>query len=198
MKTARKVVLSFICVLLLACSAFILSSCGENDVKLFNLSFKVDGENYQTTETSGSEQISIPKNPEKEGYTFDGWYWDENEWSRPFTANSLLNAPISSDMAVYAKFTAIEYSINYVTAGASHSNPDIYTVEDSFVLSKAEKLGYAFEGWYSDEEYTNRVEAVSKGAVGDRTFYAKFEIVEYTVSYENTKDSENINLKLIR
>ena len=74
----------------------------------FSVNFVVDGEVYSTISTSGNEAISIPQNPEKDGYKFDGWFWDENVWQQPFTANSLLNVPLSSDMNVYAKWTEID------------------------------------------------------------------------------------------
>ena len=160
----------------------------------FTISFVIDGETYQTITTSGDKAIAIPENPTKEGYTFDGWYWDKDVWSKPFTANSLMDAPISSDMSVYAKFSAIKYDITYENDGGTHSNPVSYTIEDSFALSAAEKIGYTFVGWYSDAAYTTKVESVSAGSKGAITLYAKFEINNYTISYGNTKDAENNNV----
>ena len=189
----KRVVLSVLCLLLLVFGIFSFSAC-KNEVENFNLSFKVNGETYQTITTSGDEAITIPENPTKEGYTFDGWYWDKDVWSKPFTANSLLDAPISSDMSVYAKFSAIKYDITYENDGGTHSNPVSYTIEDSFALSAAEKLGYSFVGWYSDSAYTSKVESVSAGSTGAITLYAKFEINNYTISYGNTKDAVNNNV----
>ena len=81
---------------------FGLFACGGKVV--FKINFIVEKEVYATVSTSGNEVISMPENPTKDDYTFDGWYWDENTWEKPFTANSLLDAPLSSDMKVYAKF----------------------------------------------------------------------------------------------
>ena len=189
----KRVVLSVLCLLLLVFGVFSFSAC-KNEVENFNLSFKVNGETYQTITTSGDEAIAIPENPTKEGYTFDGWYWDKDVWSKPFTANSLMDAPISSDMSVYAKFSAIKYDITYENDGGTHSNPVSYTIEDSFALSAAEKIGYTFVGWYSDAAYTTKVESVSAGSKGAITLYAKFEINNYTISYGNTKDAVNSNV----
>ena len=83
--------------------AFALTACGKVSLKL---TFKVDGVDYATISTSGDEVIKLPENPTKDGYVFDGWFWDEGTWQKPFTANSLLDTPLSSDMSVYAKFTA--------------------------------------------------------------------------------------------
>jgi len=189
----KRVVLSVLCLLLLVFGVFSFSAC-KNEVENFNLSFKVNGETYQTITTSGDEATAIPENPTKEGYIFDGWYWDKDVWSKPFTANSLMDAPISSDMSVYAKFSAIKYDITYENDGGTHSNPVSYTIEDSFALSAAEKIGYTFVGWYSDAAYTTKVESVSAGSKGAITLYAKFEINNYTISYGNTMDAVNSNV----
>ena len=91
----------FLC--LLVCFLVLnFTACGNNIE--FKLNFIVDSEVYSTITTSGNETISIPTNPTKEGYIFDGWYWDNGTWQKPFTANSLLNTPLSSDMNVYAKW----------------------------------------------------------------------------------------------
>ena len=86
--------ITVLCLVFVACTPIVLK-----------INFVVDGQVYKTVYTSGNETISMPQNPSKEGYTFDGWYWDDGKWKQPFTANSLLDAPLSSDMNVYAKWT---------------------------------------------------------------------------------------------
>lgn len=76
----------------------------------------VDGEVYKTVGTDGNETVKLPKNPTKEGYTFKGWYSDNGTWQIPFTANSLLEVSLSSDMNVYAKWmsnTIAECKVEY-------------------------------------------------------------------------------------
>ena len=72
----------------------------------FKVEFIVDEEIYKTVSTRDREKVRIPKNPEKEGYEFKGWYLKNGD---RFTANSLLDTPISDDMVlkVYAKFIPV-------------------------------------------------------------------------------------------
>lgn len=96
----RFLTLIFTIAAMLTC-IFGLSACGKVD---FKVNFVVDGEVYATLNTNGEEVIKMPENPTKDDYVFDGWYWDKDTWQTPFTANSLLDAPLSSDMNVYCKW----------------------------------------------------------------------------------------------
>ncbi len=98
----RKLMLLIALVVIVASVLCGLIACSGVEL---TLKFNVDGSVYAEIITNGNEVITMPSNPTKEGYTFDGWFWDEGIWQQPFTANSLLDAPISSDMQVYAKFT---------------------------------------------------------------------------------------------
>ena len=99
----KKRVLTIFLILLatIASALSVFASCGGQ----YQISFMVEDKVYTTVDTGGYEVVAMPQNPQKEDYTFDGWYLDEGSWQTPFTANSLLDAPLSSDMKVYAKFT---------------------------------------------------------------------------------------------
>ena len=113
--------------LLLSLCISVLFSCSTLK---FKVEFIVDGEVYKTVSTKDKSEIKIPKNPEKEGYEFVGWFLKNGD---RFTANSLLDTPISDDMVlkVYAKF-------NPVTEG------------DSDFLFKACDGGYEVIGYTGD------------------------------------------------
>lgn len=102
MKSFKKFILA---ILLLIVPIGIFSACNKSVE--FKINFIVDNEVYDTISTTGNTTISMPDDPIKEGYTFDGWYWDNDVWSRPFTANSLLDTPLVKDLRVYAKFNII-------------------------------------------------------------------------------------------
>ena len=67
----RKFLIVLLVLTLAIVSAFALTACSKVSVEL---SFKVDGETYATISTKGNETIAMPKDPEKAGYVFDGWY----------------------------------------------------------------------------------------------------------------------------
>ena len=99
-KNLQKIFVTIVCLLV---SLFCITACEKSKVE-FKVNFVVNGEIYATLNTSGEEIIKMPENPTKDDYEFDGWYWDKDTWQTPFTANSLLDAPLSSDMNVYCKW----------------------------------------------------------------------------------------------
>ena len=84
------------------------ASGNSGSVTVYSINFIADGAVYAKINTKGNEIVNLPANPKKEGYVFDGWYWDNEIWKKPFTANSFLNTPLSIDIYVYAKFTKEE------------------------------------------------------------------------------------------
>ena len=78
-----KKIITFIFVCLIGCSSLFMSSCGAK----FKLNFIVDDQVYETIKTNGGKSVEMPQDPEKTGYVFEGWYWDEDIWQEPFTAS---------------------------------------------------------------------------------------------------------------
>ena len=165
------------------------ASGNSGSVTVCSINFIADGAVYAKTSTKGREAIKLPDNPEKEGYIFDGWYFDNEVWEKPFTANSLLDTPLSIDIYVYAKSTPIIYNIEYELNGGENNslNPTTYAIKsEEIVLQTPSKTGYDFVGWYADEILTEKVEKISTGSSGDKKFYAKWieSIFKYTISGE--------------
>ena len=167
----------FVFLLVFVVSASLFVGCGKVD---FKLNFVVDGEVYATISTNGEESIKLPANPEKEGYIFDGWYWDNEVWKKPFTANSLLDTPLSSDMSVYAKFekeeavkgTQAEF-IGFEKTGENKYLKKVSNDTEIFSLGTSVKVNSKSSWQLSSDVYGNNVIA-SKTAtlsVGDNNYY---------------------------
>lgn len=108
--------------------------------------------------------------PEVEGYTFDGWYTDDN-YSTEFD----FTKPIKSNTTVYAKWTAKDYEVSFVTehgkAPTSQNVPYNGTATDPGKLTEE---GYTFVGWYADHTCTTEFK-FSTPITGDTKVYAKWE-----------------------
>ncbi len=143
--------------------------------------------------------------PEYKGYTFGGWYYDEN-FANP------VNDYIYNDVDLYAKWTLDEYTINYVITKDS-SIQESYTLPNdlttSFSIETADSINiylptfnnYVFDGWYSNEERTLLFNSYSYDALIEKanndkviTLFAHWSNSIYRVEYDFGGNPNNISL----
>lgn len=117
--------------------------------------------------TIKTDELTIPP---VEGFTFDGWYADENR-----TIEFDFTQPITSNTTVYAKWTAKDYEVSFITelgdAPTSQNVPYNGTAKDPGKLTAE---GYTFIGWYADEAHKTKFD-FSTPITGDTKVYAKWE-----------------------
>lgn len=156
----------------------IFASCGG--VVEISVNFVVDGEVYHTISTTGESAITMPQNPTKEGYVFDGWYWDNNTFQEPFTANSLLNQKLNGDMSVYAKWTLEDitkknYDLTFNSMGGSDvTSQSILYGNVANAPTNPTKTGYIFVGWYKEADLTTKWNFSADTVTENTTLYAKW------------------------
>lgn len=95
----------FSLVMVAIASCLLLSACGSN-ISL-KINFDSNGGTYcKPIEYVVGKSFNMPDDPTKENYIFDGWYEDNGTWEKSFTANTVLNYPLSKDIeiTVYAKW----------------------------------------------------------------------------------------------
>ena len=106
----------------------------------------------------------------EDGYTFIGWYTDAT-YSTKFD----FTKPIKRNTTVYAKWTANDYEVSFVTehgkAPTSQNVPYNGTATDPGKLSAE---GYTFDDWYADEAHNTKFD-FTKPITGDTKVYAKWE-----------------------
>ena len=171
----KRVFLFILSCLLLSAMALAFSACGKVEC---TVSFMVDDAVYATITTDGKEALKMPGDPAKEGLVFDGWYWDKDSWQKPFTAGSLLDAPLSETLTVYARFkekplSGTEISApGYTVDGKSYSISVPSTTEQySFidVIYTANDTDFTV---CTDMECTNSIPSKTTQLVrGDNVFY---------------------------
>ena len=124
--------------------------------------------------------VPLPETPSKAGYVFAGWYYDE-AFTRPYD-----NQKITADTQLYAKMEAINYSIMYNIQGWGEVNGKLsYTIADeTYTLPIPTRTGYNFIGWYDNSNFTGEpITEIPQGSMGDKTYYAKFEIQVFKVTF---------------
>lgn len=89
-------------------------------------------------------------NPQREGYTFAGWYTDES-LSHPVTE---ITATDIGNKMFYAKWEANAYTVSVTDGTIAESNLDNASVKygDSVTLVPVEKAGMKFNGWLLNGE----------------------------------------------
>lgn len=141
------------------------------------------------------DSVILP-NPTKNGYNFT--YWDS---PCDFTYLGNTKAPTTSNCTnglfdFIATFSVINYKITYYNIGEnSNFLPKTYTVENNITISAPSRTGYKFLGWYTNALMTDTVSTptISKGSIGDTAFYAKFEPINYNITYHNVGRIVNTN-----
>lgn len=150
----------------------VLNLVAKWDINKYTVQFVSEHGSFedQTIEHGKPIGTGKPTIPPVEGFTFDGWYTDENR-----TIEFDFTKPITSNTTVYAKWTAKDYEVSFVTehgdAPASQNVPYNGTADDPGTLTAE---GYTFIGWYADEDHKTKFD-FSTPITGDTKVYAKWE-----------------------
>lgn len=151
----------------------VLELVAKWDINQYTVKFVSDHGSFADQTIEHGKPIDTDKLtiPEVEGFTFDGWYADDTHDSTKFD----FTKPIKSNTTVYAKWTANDYEVSFIT---EHGDPPTSqnvkyngTAKDPGKL-KAE--GYTFIGWYADEAHKTKFD-FSTPITSNTTVYAKWE-----------------------
>lgn len=110
----------------------------------------------------------IEKQPQttREGYTFEGWYTDKN-----FTEKVTFPYEVTAEQTLYAKWEKNTYTVHFETDGGTAVGDMVVSVIER--SPSTEKKGYTFEGWYADENFTEKV-TFPYEVTRAQTLYAKW------------------------
>ena len=151
----------------------VLNLVAKWDINKYTVQFVSDHGSFADQTIEHGKLIDTGKLtiPEVEGYTFDGWYTTNDTHSTEFD----FTQPIKSNTTVYAKWTAKDYEVSFVTehgkAPTSQNVPYNGTATDPGKLTEE---GYTFVGWYADHTCTTEFK-FSTPITGDTKVYAKWE-----------------------
>ena len=116
---------------------------------------------------------TLPTDVTRTGYTFKGWYDNENLTGSPVTA---IGSTETGNKEYWAKWEINQYTIIYDLAGGTvEGNPDTYTIKaGAFTLKNPTKSGYTFTGWSGTvlDGENNMTVTIPTGSTGNRTYTA--------------------------
>ena len=169
----------------LDCYAF-YEKKSEPVVEKYTISFYVDNEIFSTIETSGNEILTLPNAPQKENYSFKGWYFDNENFEDELTNDFYENTPLTTDVNVYAYYELVneepkEFKVSFNSNGGSKVEDVVTSIIESEPVTIRD--GYTFLGWYLEENFINKV-TFPYEVTKDQTLYAKREENTYNVHFE--------------
>lgn len=145
----------------------------DTSKKVYQVTFKDSGSTFATDYANSGDTATKPTDPTQTGYTFGGWYSDENlgqEWN--------FDTPITEDIPLYAKWTVCTYTVTFDTNGGTINSGNIteYTYGEGAKLpTDVTRPGYTFGGWYENSNFSGEpVKEISKTDTGNKTYYAKW------------------------
>ena len=166
-------------------SVFVLISCKANQ---YIVSFDVNGGSAIESVVTTDGVVVKPNDPTKEGYTFGGWYEDE-EFTNPF---DFTTEKVNANTTLYAKWNEIlVYTISFDSNGGS-TIADQEVSEGNTVTKPVNPIrtGYTFIGWYTDNQFSTLYDFGQKVS-GNFTLYAKWDVDYYTISF-NTNGGSSV------
>ena len=183
----KKIITSCLCTSFLFILSLTLFACNKEEY--FKIYFVVDDYIYNTIDYDETNDFNFPTAPNKNGYTFEGWEYNDVIINSDF----LENIQINEDIYIYASWSIIEYNIDYnLNGGESVSNPSTYTIEDeNLPLLSPSKYGYNFVGWQINDG--NIIDTIDTKQCKDITLTAKWELITHNVHYNLDGGTNNSN-----
>ncbi|MEG2540750.1 MAG: InlB B-repeat-containing protein, partial [Clostridia bacterium] len=155
----------------------------------YKINFVIGKDSYHTISAKFGDAIgAMPADPlwgegEDVAYTFA--YWSETADGTPFDFSALNNKMPSHDITLHACWTENRFAVKFFDGDLEMPSLSMtYGASDikNFRFPTTEKLGFEFAGWFDNKALTGEaVTALAENAVGDKTFWAKFEIKDITL-----------------
>ncbi len=139
----------------------------------------------------------VPENePQKAHCTFGGWYVDAELTEKA----DLTPGKLKGNINLYAKWKVATYTVGYELNGGNFNEGETPAIfyeygSASVTLLNPSKNGYKFDGWYKESTYKTKVTEIDTNSDGNKTYYAKWQAVEYEITYSIEEAEFDTDLK---
>ena len=183
MKSNKKRILLVLAILTMAIVlSFVFVACGtdaDKQGRQFTITFDTQGgSKIEPIKIKAGATITLPNNPTKEGYIFDGWYLSD-----ALVEEFNITKTITGDITLYAKWiedngqeeppVAKTYSITFMVDGVTYKTVNISEGSVITLPENPEKKCCIFEGWYIGEDLLEKFNA-TQDISQDIVVYAKW------------------------
>lgn len=161
----------------------------ENDILTLEsrITFSSTSANCYSVSADGTNEkftvdctFSLPSNPVKEGYTFVGWYYDE-EFTRAYDGE-----PITAETQLYAKFKINTYTVTFDSNGGSGVESKTVDWNTSVELPISAKEDHTLLGWY----YADGTKYENQPIKSDTALRAEWKKTIFLVTFDSNGGSE--------
>ncbi len=129
--------------------------------------------------------VVLPADVTQRGYLFRGWYDNEQRTGNPVT---LISTTEFGEREFWADWSVVDYDITLNYNGGTIGDDDVpatYRIGSEITLPVPTREGYTFGGWYTNSAYVGEaVQAISSTEIGNKEFWAKWNVNSYTVTLE--------------
>lgn len=119
--------------------------------------------------------------PYKTGYTFLGWFEDENKWDSGIWKRT-------SNLILTAKWEITNFALSFdLNGGVCENLPNTYTYFDNDInISNPYRVGYEFTGWTgTDLNEPTKDLVISHNSLGDKEFIAHWKGLTYEIQFDS-------------
>lgn len=187
----KKLVTLSVLLCLLIALPMVLASCSTASKTQYTIQFlDEDGQTIigKAQKVVKGGKLDLPQDPQKEGYTFDGWLLNGTIYD--FNAAGALK--VTGDMTFIAKYSIKVFSVAFYDEDGTTLIGEMQSVEygKAFTLVTApQKDGFSFAGWVKagDSQIYDMYVAGARVVKGDIKFVARYEESNYV--QENNGDT---------
>lgn len=157
----------------------------------YTITFNANGgKNTMSDETMpcGKNATLIKNVFTRAGYTFLGWSTTDSATSATYKDEASVNLSSTKDdeITLYAVWKPRTYTVTFdANGGEVEQSTKTVTYATSYgTLPPPTRIGYSFDGWYTDIEEGSKVTSSTKfTATSNQTLYAYWTPISYTVSF---------------
>lgn len=143
-----------------------------------------------TTQYVENEIATLPSAPERENYDFVAWNTEVDGSGDEVNTEYLAANPVASDTTFYAVWAPKTFNIEYEFAGGEwpdHVSDPVskytYSVGVAEGFESPIRVGYTFDGWFSEKNAGTEITEIITTDFGDKTLWAHWTANTYNITY---------------